>query len=131
MHMIRSRVGGTTLRRRAAMHFTIDIEATNRCNARCEFCPRDRTPHQGLLHPDVFAQALVRACEFRARATTHFEDVEVSMTFCGLGEPLLHPQTPAFVHMASDAGFRCGISTNASMLDQETAQALLEAKLEW
>ena len=44
---------------------TVDIELTNRCNAKCYFCPRDQTPHQGLMTPEVFDQALARAIEFR------------------------------------------------------------------
>ena len=31
------------------MAISIDFEVTNRCNASCHFCPRDRTPHQGLM----------------------------------------------------------------------------------
>ena len=34
----------------------LDIEPTNRCNANCYFCPRDQTPHQGLMSPEVFAR---------------------------------------------------------------------------
>ena len=35
---------------------SIDIEITNRCNAKCHFCPRDATPHQGLMTTEVFDQ---------------------------------------------------------------------------
>ena len=31
----------------------IDFEVSNRCNAKCHFCPRDQTPHQGSMPPDV------------------------------------------------------------------------------
>ena len=46
----------------------IDIEVTNRCNAKCHFCPRDETPHEGLMTPEVFDQALRRAEEYRRRS---------------------------------------------------------------
>ena len=36
------------------MPFSVDIELTNRCNAKCHFCPRDQTPHEGLMSPEVF-----------------------------------------------------------------------------
>jgi MoaA/NifB/PqqE/SkfB family radical SAM enzyme len=114
---------------RTPTRFTIDIEATNRCNARCAFCPRDRTPHQGLMTADVFAQVRRRAIEFREQARREFADVEVTVTFCGLGEPLLNRCTPAFVRAIGDAGFRCQMSTNASLLDEATGSALLDAGL--
>ena len=41
--------------------FNLDIEPTNRCNANCYFCPRDQTPHQGLMTTEMFDQALERA----------------------------------------------------------------------
>ena len=47
------------------MHFTVDIELTNRCNAKCHFCPRDQTPHEGLMSRAVFDRSLARAVEFR------------------------------------------------------------------
>ncbi len=64
---------------------TIDIELTNRCNAKCYFCPRDQTPHQGLMSAEVFDQALVRAIEFReACKELHGRD-DVRISLCGLG----------------------------------------------
>ena len=38
----------------STVQFVIDMEVTNRCNAKCHFCPRDRTPHQGLMPAEVF-----------------------------------------------------------------------------
>ncbi len=43
----------------------IDIEITNRCNARCRFCPRDLTPHEGLVSPDVLDESLRQAIAYR------------------------------------------------------------------
>jgi 2-iminoacetate synthase ThiH len=43
------------------MTFNVDIEATNRCNASCTFCPRDVMPDQGLMSRDTFEQALARS----------------------------------------------------------------------
>ena len=42
------------------MELSVDIELTNRCNAKCHFCPRDQTPHEGLMSPEVFDQSLVQ-----------------------------------------------------------------------
>jgi MoaA/NifB/PqqE/SkfB family radical SAM enzyme len=125
--------------------FFVDIEPTNRCNAKCHFCPRDATPHQGLMTPDVFDQALLRAVEFRDVVRERFgaapprspeaarkvrpEDSEVVVNLCGLGEPLLNRNTPTFVRQTRDAGFWCGLSTNASLLDEQHGRALLDAGL--
>ena len=51
------------------MELSVDIELTNRCNAKCHFCPRDQTPHEGLMSPEVFDQSLLRAVEYRRSGT--------------------------------------------------------------
>jgi MoaA/NifB/PqqE/SkfB family radical SAM enzyme len=110
------------------MAFSVDIEPTNRCNAKCHFCPRDQTPHQGLMLPDVFAQALERAKEYRDLARTHRgEDTELSL--CGLGEALINKHTPEYARLGVEAGFEVTLSTNASLLTETKAEALLDAGL--
>ena len=52
------------------MTFGVDIEPTNRCNAKCYFCPRDATPHQGLMTRAVFEQSLGRCAELRTKGVT-------------------------------------------------------------
>ena len=56
----------------AIQFFNLDIEPTNRCNADCYFCPRDQTPHQGLMTVEVFDQSLSRAVEYREIARIGF-----------------------------------------------------------
>ena len=125
--------------------FFVDIEPTNRCNAKCHFCPRDQTPHQGLMSPDVFSQSLQRAVEFRDVARERFgaapepvpdangrfrpEDYEVVVNLCGLGEPLLNKATPSFIQQTREAGFWCALSTNAALLDEARGHAVLDAGL--
>jgi MoaA/NifB/PqqE/SkfB family radical SAM enzyme len=110
------------------MAFTIDIEPTNRCNAKCHFCPRDQTPHEGLMKPEVFRQSLQRAVEYRATAREKL-DTDVVLSLCGLGEPLLNRHTVDFVRQSVDAGFEVTLSTNASLLTEEKGAALLDAGL--
>ncbi|MCB1704493.1 MAG: radical SAM protein [Halioglobus sp.] len=112
-----------------AVSINIDIEATNRCNAVCHFCPRDATPHQGHMTMETFDQSLRRAVEFRdinrAGANT---DIVVRPNICGLGEPLINPNTPAFIRKIRDAGFSsCGMSSNGALLDEKRGDAILEA----
>lgn len=111
------------------MPFSIDIEVTNRCNAKCHFCPRDRTPHQGLMAPDVFAQALQRAVEYRGVcADLLHEDVAVSL--CGLGEPLLNRHLADYVRQVRAVGFDVTVSSNGSLLDERRGQELIDAGLQ-
>ena len=56
------------------MPFSVDIELTNRCNAKCHFCPRDQTPHEGLMSPEVFDQSLRRAVGVPRRSRAELLD---------------------------------------------------------
>jgi MoaA/NifB/PqqE/SkfB family radical SAM enzyme len=107
----------------------LDIEPTNRCNAHCYFCPRDATPHQGLMTPEVFDRALARAVEFDEIAQARF-GARTKVNLCGLGEPLLNRHTPDFVRKVHEAGFEISVSSNGSLLDERRAAALLEGGLE-
>ena len=106
--------------------FSVDIELTNRCNAKCHFCPRDQTPHQGLMTPEVFAKSLERTLEVAAV----YNDIPVTVSLCGLGEPLLNRHAASFVRQVRKAGLRCAMSSNASLLDEKRGRALLEAGLQ-
>ena len=111
--------------------FTVDIEVTNRCNADCHFCPRDQTPHEGLMTEPIFDRALARASEFREElGRTGLEDPAVQVGLCGLGEPLINPRTPQWVSAVKEAGFSCSVSSNAALLDERRGQALLDAGLD-
>lgn len=108
---------------------SVDLEVTNRCNAKCHFCPRDQTPHQGLMTPEVFEQSLARAVEFRALALDRLQlDVRVSLS--GLGEPLLNRNVVDYVRQVRAAGLECGMSSNGALLDEERSRALLDAGLQ-
>ena len=111
--------------------FTIDIELTNRCNARCVFCPRDAMPEQGFMRHGVFEQSLARALEIQALARHLPHPLDGIVVFCGTGEPLLHGKIAEYVRCVRDAGFACEVSTNGSLLSRERALELLEAGLRW
>ncbi|MDH4171995.1 MAG: radical SAM protein [Acidimicrobiia bacterium] len=111
------------------MDLTVDIEPTNRCNASCHFCPRDATPHQGLMTPDVFDQALLRAIEFRDDVASGF-GWNMTVSLCGLGEPLLNKHAPTWVSQVKQAGFPCVMSSNGALLNEKRGTALLEAGLD-
>jgi pyruvate-formate lyase-activating enzyme len=108
------------------MPMSIDIEMTNRCNAKCTFCPRESTPHQGMMTAETFDKALERCVEYLAVARDAFAERPFDLTFCGMGEPLLHPRLPDSVGRVVDAGFRCNMASNGSLLDEDTARALID-----
>lgn len=105
----------------------VDVDLSNRCNASCEFCPRDRTPHEGSMRPDVWARALERVVELRdaGQARGH----RVTMSFCGLGEGMLNPHAPDYVASAVAVGFEPAMCANGSLLDERRSRALVDAGL--
>lgn len=107
----------------------IDIELTNRCNADCGFCPRDKTPHQGLMAAETFDRALERAAEYHRTASDVFPEDPFGLTFCGMGEPLLHPLLPDYVARVAAIGIQPALSSNGSLLDRHKGRALLDAGL--
>lgn len=111
------------------MNLTIDIEITNRCNATCHFCPRDATPHQGIMDVATFDKALARAVEYRA-VVKEVSGLEVVVSLCGLGEPLINRNTVSFVEKVKREGFQCSMSSNGALLTEQKANALLDAGLD-
>jgi MoaA/NifB/PqqE/SkfB family radical SAM enzyme len=116
----------------------VDIELTSRCNAKCSFCPRDQTPHLGLIHELTFSAALGRAVQYRDALVelqelqpgyfdTH--DNTIWLSFCGMGEPLLHPRVVEYVGRVAQAGLRPIINTNGALLSPQRADELLDAGL--
>jgi MoaA/NifB/PqqE/SkfB family radical SAM enzyme len=111
------------------MFLTIDIEVTNRCNATCHFCPRDATPHQGIMDVATFDKALARAVEYR-QVVKDVSGLEVVVSLCGLGEPLINRNTVSFVEKVKAEGFRCSMSSNGALLTEKKAHELLDAGLD-
>jgi len=100
----------------------VDIELTNRCNATCSFCPREKTPKQGFMDFAVFQRAVSRVKEF-GPATKIF--------LTGLGEPMLHPRFSDCVAYLASEGFVPAFTTNGSRLFKEVASDLLDKGLGW
>lgn len=99
----------------------IDIELTNRCNATCDFCPREKTPKQGFMSFEVFEQTIARVKELGSHA-------KASLT--GLGEPMLHPRFLEFVQHGIQNGLNVDIVSNGSRLTPALTSGLLDAGLQ-
>lgn len=111
------------------MYLTIDIEVTNRCNATCHFCPRDATPHQGIMDVETFDRSLARAVEYR-EVVKNVSGLPVTVSLCGLGEPLINRNLVSYVQKVKAEGFKCSMSSNGALLTEEKAHALLDAGLD-
>ena len=112
-----------------ASFIVVDVELTNRCNARCDFCPRDKTPHQGHMSEEIFMLAIDRIREMARTIESTQQDYEVKASFCGLGEPCLHPNLPDYIARLVEAGINPGMASNASLLTETLSHAILDAGL--
>ena len=98
------------------MYTRVYVEITNICNMACSFCHgHSRKPAR--MDKEQFARVL-------EQLTGKTEYVYYHL----MGEPLTHPDLPAFIAMAAQKGFRSVITTNGTLLAQR-GQALLAGGL--
>ena len=91
------------------------LEITNVCNLSCSFCPKTRRKSRFLTVEEFDRLA--------ARLQGHTEYLYLHV----LGEPLLHPQLAEILECAARRGFKVCITTNGTLLPQQT-ETLLQAK---
>jgi sulfatase maturation enzyme AslB (radical SAM superfamily) len=103
--------------------FHAEIEATNHCNTRCLHCPHEvMTRPRGRMTFETF-DAIVR--QIRA----HVRGEPYSLSFSGMGEPLLNPLLPRFIaHVAAEA--RTSFACNGALLTAENVRRLRDAGLD-
>lgn len=90
------------------------LEISNVCNLRCSFCPGTRRP------PRFLSAAEFALLAERLRGWTDY------LYFHLMGEPLLHPELAALLHIAGEKGFYVNITTNGILLPQ-TAECLFSS----
>ncbi len=96
------------------MYSRVYVEITSICNRRCSFCPGTaRPPRQMTLS------------EFDA-VTGSLRGVTEYLYYHVMGEPLTHPDLPAFIRLAGERGFKSAITTNGTLLAAR-GRELLEA----
>ncbi len=103
----------------------LDINPTELCNRRCNFCPRvdpNQYPNQNLNLSLQLAEKI--ADELSA---LRYQGVVI---FCGFGEPLLHPDLVRIVSCFSEA-IRIEIVTNGDQLTPPVIQRFLEAGVDY
>jgi pyruvate-formate lyase-activating enzyme len=110
--------------RRIAGEFPLhlDIESTNRCNLRCEYCTRNNMTDAVVdMDPALFERIIDEGARHGL----------ASIKLNRRGEPLLHRQLSRFVRYAKDKGvLEVQFNTNAMLLTPDRARSLIEAGLD-
>ena len=91
------------------------LESTNRCNERCDQCPRThlgREPEKDLM-----------LAEMRS-ITDQFTTLD-RVVLHGLGEPLMNPELPAMVAHLRGRGAHVLFNSNALLLNERRARRWL------
>jgi radical SAM protein with 4Fe4S-binding SPASM domain len=97
------------------------LECTNICNLRCVMCPNGLgllTRPKGFMDYDLFTQIIDEMAPHVRTTTLHI-----------WGEPLLHPRIHDMIAYCRSRGLRSELSTNATLLDEETSREILGAGL--
>ena len=88
------------------MYARVYVEITNICNMNCSFCHGHRRPPRQMTEEE-YAQIL-NQLQGKTKYIYHHL----------MGEPLIHPLLPRFIHMAKQAGFHPMLTTNGTLLDR-------------
>ncbi|MCP5109390.1 MAG: radical SAM protein [bacterium] len=111
------------LRRRdklGAMPVEYVVETTAKCNLYCPMCPRETYPQPKEDMADEVFETLVREPETTGE----------HMMLIGLGEPLLDEKIFQRIEHCETHGVYTLLSTNGTLLDNETSAKLLDSSLE-
>ena len=89
------------------------VEITNICNRNCSFCPgTKRMPKR--ISCDEFSHICKSLVGLTEYIYLHV-----------MGEPLTHPELPRLISIANSFGFKCGITTNGTLLKKRRDELLL------
>lgn len=99
----------------------LKIELTNYCNLACPICPHSfmKRP-QGNMNERLFRRIIQESAPELEFAYLHH-----------LGESLFHPQVGELIAYGKSHGVRMGLSTNATILCESKARAILENGLDF
>ena len=97
------------------------LESTNICNLRCVMCPNGLgllTRAKGFMDYDLFTAIIDEMAPHVQTTTLHI-----------WGEPLLHPRIYDMMAYCRSKGLHSEISTNATLLNEESSRSILDAGL--
>lgn len=100
----------------------VQIEATNICNAKCVFCPRDEMDRaQGIMPMELFRKV---ADECAALGITH-------VRMHNYGEAFVDRQLVEKIRYAKQVGIQeVGLISNGSLITEDVARGMIEAGLD-
>jgi len=98
------------------------IEPTPSCNLACGYCPNgmDVKFPTGLMKMELFK-----------RIIDELEGALYDVNLFHRGESLIHPELPAMVKYCADKGMHTRLHTNAGLLTEDRAKALIDAGLSY
>lgn len=96
------------------------VETTARCNLYCPMCPRETHPQPKEDMAEEIFERLVRET---GRSAEH-------MMLIGLGEPFLDPKIFERIEFCARHHISTLLSTNGTLLDEETSDRLLRSSIE-
>ena len=88
------------------------------CNLKCEMCNHWRERRHSPLSSDRFEEVVKELAELGTRK------IHISG-----GEPMLRPQVPEIVELASSLGIKVTMTTNGTLIDKDKAKRLVEGSL--
>lgn len=94
------------------MYSRVYVEITNICNMACSFCHGHGRQHRRMTREE-FSHILDQLTDQTGYIYYHL-----------MGEPLTHPELPAFLALAKEKGFRSVITTNGTLLEKRGAELL-------
>ena len=86
------------------MYARVYVEITNICNRSCSFCPGTKRPLRRMTLKEFDT------------VTDRLSGVTEYLYYHVMGEPLTHPELPAFIRLAKAKGFKSAITTNGTLL---------------
>lgn len=98
------------------------VECTNVCNLSCIMCPNGTsrmTRPKGFMEFGLFTRIVEEMAPYVEVTTLHI-----------WGEPLLHPRLMDMISVCKANHLSCEISTNATLLDREKTEQLLDSDLD-
>jgi len=98
------------------------LESTNHCNLGCIMCPtglKQVKRPKGFMDYDLFTRIVDEMAGHVRSTTLHI-----------WGESLMHPRIADMIAYCHQKGLRSEISTNATLLDQRRAAAIIDAGLD-
>jgi MoaA/NifB/PqqE/SkfB family radical SAM enzyme len=96
----------------------VKIKVSYACNLRCVICNHWRTPREEPLPMSHFMETVRELAALGCR----------KLHLSG-GEPLLRPELPELVSLATSLGLRVTMTTNGTLLNKETARQLVRVGL--